>query len=174
MKQPRANFYFFWGHPFSQWGMYPMTIDGLTYNCCEQYMMAEKARLFGDHEIESEIMKSHSPRDQKALGRKVKNFNLDKWNAHCRDIVYKGNLAKFSQNPKLYKMLMDTGSKWIVEASAEDKIWGIGMDKNHPDVCDPDKWKGTNWLGEAIMKVRTHYKSNPITFEDDWVMKIKI
>jgi len=40
------------------------------------------------------IMKSDNPRDQKAHGRKVSNFDEKKWKANCRDIVKQGNLAK--------------------------------------------------------------------------------
>ena len=30
-------------NPFGQWTESPFEIDGVTYNCAEQYMMAEKA-----------------------------------------------------------------------------------------------------------------------------------
>ena len=33
----------FYNGPFSQWHMKHMTIEGVDYNCCEQYMMAGKA-----------------------------------------------------------------------------------------------------------------------------------
>jgi ribA/ribD-fused uncharacterized protein len=46
------------------------------------------------------------------------------------------------------------GNREIVEASPEDKIWGIGMHETNPDILDKSKWLGTNWLGEAIMRVR--------------------
>jgi len=49
---------------------------------------------------------------------------------------------------------MATGDKEIVEASPEDTIWGIGLHSNDPDILDKTKWKGTNWLGIAIMDVR--------------------
>ena len=40
------------------------------------------------------IMATENPRDQKAHGRKVSNFDEKKWKANCRDIVKRGNLAK--------------------------------------------------------------------------------
>ena len=52
---------------------------------------------------------------------------------------------------------MRTGNLEIVEASPEDTIWGIGMHESHPDINDKSKWKGTNWLGEAIMRVRAEF-----------------
>jgi len=50
--------------------------------------------LFGDEPMAAVIMKSDNPRDQKAHGRKVSNFDEKKWKANCRDIVKQGNLAK--------------------------------------------------------------------------------
>src|SRR5690348_8597394 len=97
MKHER--FVFFWSGPYSQWARYSFTIDGVSYNTCEQYMMAEKARLFGDHETEAKIMQTADPREQKALGRKVKSFDEERWKAAREDIVYRANLAKFTQNP---------------------------------------------------------------------------
>lgn len=154
MKRSRRDFTFFWSGPFSQWAMYPIEIDGVIYNCNEQYMMAEKARLFGDEEILERIMNASDPSTQKSLGRMVKGFDKDVWEANCREIVYRANLAKFTQHEMLKSRLFSTGKTIIVEASKYDTVWGIGMTDSHPDVCDPTKWKGTNWLGEAIMRVR--------------------
>ena len=56
----KTDFLFFWGHAnrteklakscLSQWYPASFIVDGVYYNCAEQYMMAEKARLFGDEE----------------------------------------------------------------------------------------------------------------------------
>lgn len=148
------KYIFFWGGTYSQWCPSNFTIDGVTYNCCEQYMMAKKALLFNDNNAYKEIMATKSPKEQKAIGRKVKGFDKDKWDAVCREIVYEANYAKFTQNAVMKSELLRTGDREIVEASPEDKIWGIGMHESHPDILDKSKWKGTNWLGEAIMRVR--------------------
>jgi len=99
-------------------------------------------------------MLEKSPALQKAMGKKVKGFNKVKWETYCRDYVYDANYAKFTQNPKMLKELMATGDKEIVEASPEDTIWGIGLHETNPLAWDKATWKGTNWLGEAIMKFR--------------------
>jgi ribA/ribD-fused uncharacterized protein len=150
----KENFVFFWGGTYSQWMPSVFKIDGVEYNCAEQYMMAKKALLFNDFESLAKIMGTTDPREQKALGKKVKGFDKELWETYCRKYVYDGNYAKFTQNPKMLKELMDTGNKEIVEASPEDKIWGIGMHSSDPDILDKTKWKGTNWLGMAIMEVR--------------------
>ena len=150
----KHNFILFWGGVYSQWCPSKFKIDGVEYNTAEQYMMAKKALLFGDYEILAEIMSTKNPATQKDCGKRVKNFNKEVWETYCRKYVYDGNYAKFTQNPKMLAELMATGDKEIVEASPEDKIWGIGLDENNPLAWDKDTWKGTNWLGIAIMEVR--------------------
>ncbi len=149
----RDEFVFFWSGPFSQWAKFKFEIEGTTYVTCEQYMMAEKARLFGDKEAERKIMATDNPRQQKALGRKVVNFDPARWEAACEEIVYRANLAKFSQHEELMAMLPATGDKTIAEASPQDAIWGIGMAEEHPNVTDQSLW-GRNLLGKAIVRVR--------------------
>lgn len=155
MKYNREDMALFWGGPFSQWFPSNFEIDGVVYNTAEQYMMAEKARLFADEEMEQAIMMTDDPRKQKAIGRNVRNFDKDKWEAIAQEVVYRANYAKFTQDEKLKKVLLDTGSKIIVEASPLDTIWGIGLAETDDDCLDTDLWRGTNWLGEAIMRVRS-------------------
>uniref|UniRef100_A0A6B2LN51 NADAR domain-containing protein n=1 Tax=Arcella intermedia TaxID=1963864 RepID=A0A6B2LN51_9EUKA len=144
----------------SQWYLEaPFTVDGVEYNCCEQYMMAGKARLFKDEDMEILILGEYSPHSQKALGQKVRNFDQATWDANCRKIVEKGNLAKFQQNPELKEKLLATGDKILVEASPYDKIWGIGIEGHHPDARNPKKWRGKNYLGQCLMAVRTTLKT---------------
>ena len=83
----KEEFVFFWGGTFSQWFKAKMVINGVEYNCCEQYMMAEKARLFYDEDSRDQIMKAKDPREQKKLGRKVRNFEESVWNEYCRECL---------------------------------------------------------------------------------------
>lgn len=162
------DFLFFWGHTnrkanvgkscLSQWYMCSFMVDDVWYNCAEQYMMAEKARIFGDETAWNQIMESHDPMTIKKLGRKVRDFNADVWEKNCREIVRKGNFAKFSQNPKLKEYLLDTGDKILVEASPKDTIWGIGLSEDSPQACNPHLWPGENLLGFTLMEVRDMLK----------------
>lgn len=145
---------YFKSHYPSQWYISPFTIEGETYNCCEQYMMAKKADFFNDKETKVLIMNATEPKDHKKLGRLVKNFDEDKWNEVADEIVFQGNLSKFSQNPQLKKMLLETGDKIFVECSPYDKIWGNGLNITDTINTHPNNWLGTNRLGKAIMKVR--------------------
>lgn len=139
-----------------QWWGCKFTIDGVTYNCAEQYMMAEKARAFPGNEdlIKDFIMPETNPAQHKKYGRMVKNYDDKVWDRIRKDVVVKGNMAKFSQNPELKRFLLNTGNAILVEASPLDKIWGIKMAETDPGVDNPNNWMGTNHLGFALMEVR--------------------
>jgi hypothetical protein len=128
------------------------------YSNAEQYMMAQKALLFGDIRIFNLILKTTEPRVIKNLGRQVKNFDNKVWDKHKYDIVVKCNQYKFSQNPSLQKLLIDTGNLILVEASPFDKVWGIGFDAETA-LDNIDKW-GENLLGKALMEVRSKLKQS--------------
>lgn len=161
----KFKFVFFWGHTasqdgqihetcFSQWWPSCFTVDGVAYTCAEQFMMAEKARMFGDEEMREKILQTRQPKEMKAYGRAVKNFDEAQWKTACCEIVKKGNLAKFSQNQDLWDYMKNTKKRILVEASPRDRIWGIGMGKQNPDAENPVKWRGTNFLGFTLMEVR--------------------
>jgi ribA/ribD-fused uncharacterized protein len=150
------KFTFFWRteSPFSQWHPSRFEVDGMVFNCAEQYMMYGKAKLFGDDEIAREILRSNSSIEQKKLGRKVKNFDQAKWEAECKRIVYDGNYAKFTQNKDLLEKLLQTAGTTLVEASPVDTIWGIGLAEEDPRSLNRMTWQGKNWLGEVLTHVR--------------------
>jgi len=170
----KAKYLFFWGHNqsnpgqatktcFSQWFRSPFEIDGVSYATAEHYMMAEKASLFSESSKANEaliqkIVDATHPQKAKQLGRQVEGFDNDIWNKHRFEIVVKGNVAKFSQNPGLSEFLISTGKRVLVEASPDDNIWGIGLTEDHSDADNPVKWKGTNLLGFALMEARSRLK----------------
>ena len=152
------NYVFFWNGIYSQWHKAPMVIDKVEYNSCEQYMMHQKALLFGDTEIAELIMKESNPREQKKYGRMIKNFDKSVWEKNCLAIVYEGNLAKFTQNSDLMTSMLSTGDRIFVEASPYDNIWGIGLDEDAEGIEDPSYWLGLNLLGQALTLVKNKIK----------------
>lgn len=163
------DFVFFWGHDdrskgmskvcLSQWFQCSFIVDDQYYNCAEQFMMAEKARIFGDEEIRQQILAEYSQMTMKKLGRQVRNYDDVIWKERRFDIVEKGNIAKFSQNKSLMNFLISTEDKILVEASPKDTVWGIGLAESSSDTINPRKWQGENLLGFALMEVRDIVKS---------------
>lgn len=154
----------FWGHQpprtgvssscFSQWYDAGFSIDGQYYPTAEHYMMAGKARLFGDTAIRAEVLAARTPDKAKAMGRKIVGFDEARWTQARYALVVDGNMAKFSQNPALGDFLRATAGQVLVETSPVDFIWGIGLAKDDPDVQVPANWRGLNLLGFALMEVR--------------------
>lgn len=156
------SFTFFWRETeplgeFSQWFPCSFTVDGVTYNCAEQFMMAGKAKLFNDPATLAKIMKETDPHQQKKMGREVKNYLDPVWSQNAKDIVYNGNYAKFSQNPNLKELLLNTQGT-LVEASPYDRIWGIGLAANDKRAKIREAWRGTNWLGEVLTRLRENLR----------------
>ncbi|MFZ1757152.1 MAG: NADAR family protein, partial [Caldilineaceae bacterium] len=159
------RYLFFWSHRpdrqgeidracLSQWWPASFQVEGNTYPSAEHYMMAEKARLFGDETIRKRILAASSPGEAKKLGRQVTGFNEAVWAAERFEIVAAGNRAKFGQNPELAVWLRSTTPRILVEASLQDCIWGIGLAESDPDAQNPRLWRGENLLGFALMQVR--------------------
>ncbi|KXS19044.1 DUF1768-domain-containing protein [Gonapodya prolifera JEL478] len=159
------DFRHFWGHTqknphhvdaacFSQFFPARFVVDGVTYPAAEHFMMAEKARTFGDTESLDAILVASKPAEAKALGRGVTGFDEETWSAVRYDLVVRGNIAKFTQNKDMGQYLLSTGDSVLVEASPRDRIWGIGLGASNRDAWKPSLWKGTNLLGFALMEVR--------------------
>ncbi len=159
------DFCFFWGHQgsldkkrtkscLSQWWMENFSVMDTEYICMEQYMMAQKAELFSDSVIKTQILESYDAKEIKALGRKVHNFDIDIWNKFKYSIVLNGNFHKFYQNKELCDFLVQTKDAILVEASPYDNIWGIGLSEHDKDAHCIYKWQGDNLLGFALMEVR--------------------
>ena len=128
----------------------------------EQAFMWEKALFFDDQIIAEMILQTPNPYANKQLGRQVRGFDADKWELESFSVMVAVNFAKFSQNKELTTLLLSTGDKVLVEASPTDKIWGIGMHWKDDNCLDPKNWRGTNWLGEALMEVRYILKPSEI------------
>ena len=147
-------FTFFWHGPFSQWQYSEFTVAGTKYTHAEQFMMHSKALVFNDHEVAKKILQTTTPKEQKALGRTVKNFDARQWGQFSEGVVYTGSYAKFTQNPELLEHLLATEGTTLVEASPLDKIWGIGLGADNPKAQDRSQWRGLNLLGEILTRVR--------------------
>ena len=146
----------FWHPPsvFSEWTLSPFTVDLVEYNCAEQFMMASKARLFGDDTALSAILASHDPREQKRLGRQVRHFDPELWQSECESIVFHSNFAKLSQNEEMHLALIQTGDRRFTEASPHDNLLGLGLSACDPRASSPDSWRGQNLLGQALEHAR--------------------
>lgn len=166
----KKNVVFFYGvknvnGEFSNHFVREFKVNGNTFSCVEQYMMAQKAIIFRDFETFNKIMNSKDAVEMKHLGREVKNFNAEKWDEVKVKVVKNAVFAKFSQNWDLREMLLATGDKLIAESNPMDRTWGIGICKSDKEVMNKMEEWGDNLLGKIMMEVRDELRG--MEFDDD-------
>ncbi|MBT2383457.1 NADAR family protein [Streptomyces sp. ISL-11] len=170
----RFTYVYFWGHRprpdgsvgascFSQWWPSPFTVDGTGYATAEHWMMAGKARLFGDEEAEARVLAATHPKQAKDAGRTVRGFDEERWRRHRFGLVVEGSVHKFAQDAGLTAYLLGTGERVLVEASPLDRIWGIGLAADDERAQDPARWRGENLLGFALMEARQRLAARSTT-----------
>ena len=150
----------FYGEFSNFYKSYFKDLEENHYCCVEQFFMYQKCRLFDstNNILMQKIMNSTDPKHIKKLGRQVKNFDEDIWNEHKTKIMYDGLFLKFTQNEQLKKVLLNTGTKKIYEASPYDKIWGIGLNYHNTIKLNPTEYPGENLLGILLMELRENLK----------------
>ncbi|MGW1073991.1 NADAR family protein [Streptomyces sp. NPDC002537] len=167
----RVKYVHFWGHRprpdgrvghgcFSQWWPSPFTVDGTVYATAEHWMMAGKARLFGDAEAEALVLAAGHPEQAKDAGRAVRGFDEELWRQSRFGLVVEGSVHKFAQHAELGAYLLGTGERVLVEASPLDRIWGIGLAADDERADDPARWRGENLLGFALMEARRRLRAS--------------
>ncbi|MGW5199550.1 NADAR family protein [Streptomyces spiralis] len=169
----RIKYLHFWGHRprpdgrvgancLSQWWPSPFTVEGVMYATAEHWMMAGKARLFGDAEAERRALAAGHPSLAKKAGRLVRGFDEDIWARERFRIVVAGSVHKFAADPELREFLLGTGDRVLVEASPVDRVWGIGLAADDEAAADPERWRGPNLLGFALMEARHRLRAGAV------------
>lgn len=138
----------------SQWYRSDFAEGALGFLSAEQYMMHGKARLFGDEPAARAVLAAKTPLAAMERGREVRGFDESRWDSVKHDVVLRGNLLKFRQNPAMAAVLSGTGDAVIAFAAANDPVWGTGWSlAEHASLSGTD-WPGQNLLGKVLMQVR--------------------
>ena len=115
--------------------------------------------MFKDEELRRSIENQDDPVQIKRIGKHVKNFDQAVWESMIEEILHKGLMQKFGQNPKFQRELCGTGDSEIVEANQHDCVYGVGLALKDRKIWDPNEWRGKNLLGKALMDVRRQLKA---------------
>lgn len=150
---------------FSNYASSPIIIDGISYPTVEHYYQAEK---FRGPEASQRSLDYATLISKQSTPNKARIFGLQKtgggykwrtdlnaaiieyqdltyrsdWEIVKEEVMHKALLAKFSTNPSLRKILLDTGNAEIREHTKRDFYWGDGYGK------------GQNRLGTLLMELR--------------------
>lgn len=161
---------------------------GVKYFTVDQALAAEKARYFGRTKDLQEIMRTRSTTTMRSIARKFsegpqargslvnplkdepKHVETDSekvmreqktadWDKAKYNITISILMAKFRQHDKLGKLLKETGDAVLAKADHRDIEDGIGIAIENPNAGHPQKWRGKNLLGKALMEVRTQLRA---------------
>lgn len=156
------KYVFFWGDWTSNFAPCTIKMGSLVFHSSEQFFMYHKAIYFHDYVTAEEILNADTPRKAKGLGRKVKGFDDEEWAKIRYEVMFNACYEKFSQNENFKKKLLSEKyiGKHFVEASPEDRIWGIGLYETEASEENKDMW-GLNLLGKILDGVRERlFKEN--------------
>lgn len=124
---------------FSNFHVSPFVIDGIEWQTVEHYFQAQK---FPDDPLQDSIRLAKTPGLAKKFGRTRSESFVVNWDQIKEDVMYTGLQAKFTQNPDLKDLLINTGDATLIEKSSWDSYWGIG------------KGNGKNRMGHLLMQLR--------------------
>jgi ribA/ribD-fused uncharacterized protein len=107
----------------------------------EHYFQAMKFVPHADH-IEA-VRRAAGGMEAAKCGRERSRPLRPDWDAVKDDVMYVAVTAKFTQQADLRAVLLETGTRTIVEHTANDRYWADGGDGT-----------GKNMLGQLLMRVR--------------------
>jgi ribA/ribD-fused uncharacterized protein len=125
---------------FSNFALYPIKLDGVTWATVEHYFQAQK---FDDKAYQDKIRNAASPMKAAELGRSRRMKIVRNWDKQKDNVMYTALLAKFTQHADLQELLFHTGDARLIEHTENDSYWGDGGDGS-----------GQNRLGKLLMTVR--------------------
>ncbi|MFX0070842.1 MAG: NADAR family protein [Candidatus Hermodarchaeota archaeon] len=121
----------------------PFKINNIEYKTVEHWFQSQKTNNLNE---QKSIRNAKTPATAKALGKKCQL--RDDWEQVKLIIMEEGVRAKFTQNPNLKNLLIETGDQVLEEGNRwKDAFWGIDLNKN----------QGLNHLGKILMKIRKEF-----------------
>ena len=160
--------YFYQNVPFSNFcaGDTQLEFDGHKFNSSEAVFMYQKAMLFGDTEVASKIVETDNDSSfetllkrctaVKKLGRKVRGFVQETWDAECYGMMYKAIECKADYDMEFLRLLLSSeyAGLTFVEATHRDLIWANGLSIKDSMELGRAGWTGQNLLGQALTELR--------------------
>ena len=124
-----------------------LAFDGIVYENSESAYQAQK---LADPEARKQFAHRYAD-EAKRMGQKV--VIREDWDQVKLELMRKIVEAKFTQNPRLAKRLVETGSRQLMEGNHwGDIYWGVDL-RNR---------EGANHLGQLLMELRERFQKEGI------------
>jgi ribA/ribD-fused uncharacterized protein len=127
----------------------PFQVDSVQFPTVEHCFQHAKAIDAGAAATAARILAAAKPGSAKALGRRVKGLDVDRWNARRVEVMRAALRAKFAQHAPSRAELLATGTRELIEAAQRDYFWGCGA-----------RGGGRNMLGELLQEVRAEIRAS--------------
>ncbi|GJE89767.1 NADAR family protein [Phanerochaete sordida] len=129
-------------HGFTNFAPFPVWYGGVEYPTSEHLFQAH-GFFETDPGLAERIRLKPTP--QEALEEAERNLDSRRkgWDEVKISIMERVLEAKFTQHPKLRKLLLSTGGRDLFEYNPDDWFWGSGADR-----------RGRNEFGRCLMRVR--------------------
>jgi N-glycosidase YbiA len=131
---------------FSNFSAHPFTLDGQRWRTSEHYFQATKFHPHWEHV--NAIRNMPSPMQAAKAGRSKARPLREDWEQVKDDVMRLALYAKFTQNPEIQTVLLETGDEELIENTTKDHYWGIGSSGT-----------GLNMLGKLLMELRTRLRA---------------
>jgi len=134
-------------YEFTNFAPHSVRFQRKVYPTAEHLFQAHKF-LGSRSDLAERIRKMPTPRAALEEATRLRKLQRSDWfdvNVGFMDQILE---AKFTQNARLERMLLDTGDRYIIEDSPVDSFWGCGADG-----------QGRNELGKALMRLRNKLRS---------------
>ena len=143
-----------WG-TFSNFGITPITVEGITFSCIEKLFQCLK---FKDRESIEDIYNANGQKVKMKAKKWVKagRARAD-WGEHIVNVMKYCLNLKYNQVPEFKKELENSNGKFIVEDQTsfphkDANTWGVKLVNN--------EYVGPNLMGRLLMELRDNGKFN--------------
>ena len=142
--------------------MYPckIVVDGKDHKSAEHFIQYTKVMLANLIELAQKIRDTVCPYTAKNLGGSV---HIPIWDNVGEDVVKLAQRHKFTQHPYLKKILLDTGTKTILECTPDMK-WGAAISLDSK-LFGTGKHPGQNLSGHSLQELRVELRDTEKTTE---------
>ena len=143
LKYSRVIVVMFWQPPsyFLPWSPSSFVVDDVPYSCSEQYMMAEKTRLFQDEQWSSSccrLVQEHANASVEACATLTPVFGAGRSKTPC----YLVPMPISCRIQPKQKNLLSSDNKLLAASSPLDPVWSLGLRVDDHKANSLCQWRG--------------------------------
>lgn len=148
-KSPRS--------PLSNYWESEMKMDGLTFPSSEHAYLWSFCLEMNEPELAERVFNAPSPPAAKAISKEMStNKIFTEWTNTKLNVMKKVLAAKAETNEKFLVFLLNTGNKYLVEAT-KDVYYGSGLTPHLSRTTKISLHPGANHLGKLLMELRAKH-----------------